>query len=440
MVSESEGRGLSCRWQTFVQGPHDPRQARPRSLRVGQKPFPFLPLDPITVSPDPSRSGERDLDVDGLRAEFPILFNTTYLNSCSLGALSQRSEAYLEDFLRLWHTKGASAWYEHWLGRIEELRSRVAGFVGAMPEETALLPTTSVALSTLAQSVAARVEADGQDRYRVVCTELDFPTLAYQWAVRPEIELVVLESPDGIRVDPEQFAEAVDERTLMLATSHVFYATGYVQDIATLAEIARKVGAFSLIDGYQGAGQVPLDVHEAGVDAYTWGPLKWLCGGPGLSYLYVRKPWIEKLEPRLTSWFATRDQFDFDLRGFTYRGDARRFEVGTPALPTVHTALGGQEILDEVGLDTVIGRNAMLTQRLLDGCRDAGLDLAVPEEAHRSAIVMVRHEDPSGAVADLADRGIVVDHRPGFVRLSPHVYTTVEEVDRTVEALAGYAR
>ncbi len=391
----------------------------------------MAPSDASTPAP-----GLGPSELEGLRAEFPILFNRTYLNSCSLGALSQRSEAYLEDYLRLWHSMGASAWYEHWLGRIEELRGRVARFWGAAPEETALLPSTSVALATLAESVAARAARRGEERTRVVCTELDFPTLAYQWAVRPEIELVVLESPDGIRVDPEQFAEAVDERTLFLATSHVFFTTGYVQDLEALAGIAREHGAFCLIDGYQGAGQVPLDVTASGVDAYTSGPLKWLCGGPGLSYLYVRAALIEELEPRLTSWFATKDQFAFDLHGFEYRDDARRFEVGTPALPTVHTALGGQEIVDEVGIDAVVARNRRLTDRLATGLGDAGFELALAEPEHRSAIVMVRHDDPAGAVARLASQGIIVDHRPGFVRISPHVYNTEDEIDRCVEALA----
>ena len=388
------------------------------------------------MTPPPSRAAPSSPDLEALRAEFPILEETTYLNSCSLGALSHRSEAYLQDFLRLWHAMGASAWYEHWLGRIEELRQRVAAFWGATPGETALLPSTSVALATLAESVAARAGRRGEERTRVVCTELDFPTLAYQWAVRPEVELVVLESPDGIRIDPEQFAEAVDERTLFLATSHVFFTTGYVQELETLAGIAREYGAFCLIDGYQGAGQVPLDVAASGVDAYTTGPLKWLCGGPGLSYLYVREEHVASLHPRLTSWFATEDQFDFDLHGFRYREDARRFEVGTPALPTIHTALGGQEILDEVGMEAVVARNRALTDRLVDGCRDAGLELAVPEPDRRSAIVMVRHADPPGTVARLAERGIIVDHRPGFVRVSPHVYNTEAEVDRCVEALA----
>lgn len=371
-------------------------------------------------------------DLAAIRGEFPILSQRTYLNSCSLGALSRRSEAHLDDFRARWHAMGAAAWYEHWLGRVEALRRRVAAFWGSQPGEVALLPSTSVALAAVLESVRP------EGRNRVVCTELDFPTLRYQWAVRPEIELVVLPSRDGVRVDPEQFAEAVDERTLFLATSHVFFTTGYVQDLAALARIAHARGAFCLIDGYQGAGQVPLDLTATGVDAYTSGPLKWLCGGPGLAYLYVRAERIDAMRPRITSWFATQDQFDFDAAGFRYHDDARRFEMGTPALPTVHTALGGQEIVDEVGIAWIVERNRSLTEHLGERCRAAGLEPRLADAGHRSAIVTIRHPDPAGAVRHLAGEGVIVDHRPGLVRVSPHFYNTTEEVDRCVDVLSAY--
>ncbi|MGB1657648.1 MAG: aminotransferase class V-fold PLP-dependent enzyme, partial [Longimicrobiales bacterium] len=259
-----------------------------------------------------------------------------------------------------------------------------------------------------------------------------------QWAVKPEIEMVVLKSPDGIRIDPEQFAEAVDERTLFLATSHVFFATGYEQDLEALADIARTSGAYSLIDGYQGAGQTDLTLPATGVDFYTTGPLKWLLGGPGLSYLYVRDALVEELEPRLTSWFATKRQFDFDLGGFEYRDDARRFELGTPALPTVHTALGGQELIDEVGLPAILERNRELTDHLIDAAEAAGMSLTLADPDHRTFILMIQHGDPSGAVKHLAEEGIIVDYRPGHVRVSPHFYNTTDELDRCIEVLAAY--
>jgi selenocysteine lyase/cysteine desulfurase len=349
-----------------------------------------------------------------------------------LGALSDRAETYLDDFRARWHAMGASAWYEHWMGRLDLLRQRVAALHGARADEIALLPSTSAALSVVAEAVPTG------GRNRIVCTELDFPTLAYQWVVKPEVELVVLRSEDGVTIDPQQFEDAVDERTLFLATSHVFYTTGFVQDVAALADIARRAGAWSLIDGYQAAGQVPLDVGAWGVDIYTSGPLKWLCGGPGLAYLYVRRDRVEDMRPRITSWFATENQFDFDLEGFTYHRDARRFELGTPALPTVHTALGGQELLDEVTWPVVYARNRTLSRRLVDGLRAAGFRLRIAgDEARRSAIVMVAHADPGAAVARLDEAGIIVDHRPGHVRVSPHVYNTEDEVDLVVAELAA---
>jgi len=372
------------------------------------------------------------LDLEAIRAQFPILSRRTYLNSCSLGALSLRSEMYLDDFRERWHDMGASAWYGHWLGRVEDLRGRVAEFWGSTPEELALLPSTSAALAMVTESVPMG------KRNRVVCTELDFPTLAYQWSVKPEIDLVMLRSEDGVTIDPQQFADAVDERTLFLATSHVFFATGFQQDIEALARIAREAGAYSVIDGYQGAGQVPLTLSRTGVDFYTAGPLKWLCGGPGLAYLYVREQLIQSLRPRITSWFATERQFDFDLEGFEYRTDARRFELGTPALPTVHTALGGQELVDEVGIDVIVDRNRALTEHLIEGARSAGFSMATAEPEQRTSIVMIRHDDPSGAVKHLAEHDVIVDHRPGFVRVSPHFYNTEVEINRFLDVLAAF--
>jgi selenocysteine lyase/cysteine desulfurase len=365
-----------------------------------------------------------------LRARFPILGERTYLNSCSLGALSRDAEAELDDFKDHWHRMGASAWYEHWMGKLDTLRRETAEVHGAQAHEAALLPSTSAALAVVADAVPQG------ERNRVICTELDFPTLAYQWRVKPEIELVVLRSPDGIGIDPKQFEEAVDERTLFVATSHVFYATGYVQDIAALGRIARAAGAWSLIDGYQAPGQIPVTFGEDGVDFYTSGPLKWLCGGPGLSYLFVRSDLIGEMRPRFTSWFAAKDQFAFDMEHFEYRDDARRFELGTPALPTVHLALGGQRALASVGWDRVHARVRALTDHLVARCDAAGLSLRMSRTPERrSGIVMVAHPDPKTAVAALDARDIVVDHRPGHVRVSPHVYNTVAEVDMVVAAL-----
>lgn len=374
------------------------------------------------------------MDWNDWRREFPILERTTYLNSCSLGALSVRARERAETFRDEWDTRGASAWYDRWLARLDELRGRVAHLFGAAPSELALAPSISGALSVVASAL------DFRSRPRVVVTDLDFPTLAYQWMARPEVEVVRVPSDDGVTIDPRRIADAVDDRTALLATSHVFFTTGAIQDLAALADIAHVHGALFLVDAYQSAGQVPIDVRATDVDMLVAGPLKWLLGGPGLAYLYVREEMIPRLVPTTAGWFGTRDPFAFDITGFEFRDDARRYELGTPALPTVHTALGGQEIIDELGVDAIRARNTMLTERLVARAHDAGLRLRIaPESGARSAIVMIEDAGPEATVETLAERDIIVDARPGHVRVSPHFYNTQDEVDRVVDELAGVA-
>jgi kynureninase len=373
-------------------------------------------------------------DLDRWRSEFPILGRTNYLNSCSLGALSRRALTRVGEFHEQWHAYGASAWYELWLGRLAELRGRVALMLNADAAEVALTASTSVALASIASAL------DYRRRPRVVVADLDFPTLAYQWMVRPDVEVVRVPSDDGVSVDPARFAQAVDGRTAVLATSHVFFTTGAIQDMRTLADIAHRHGALLLVDAYQGAGQVPIDVRAADVDILVTGPLKWLLGGPGLAYLYVRDALVRELTPTIAGWFGAKDQFAFDIAGFEFRDDARRFELGTPALPTVHSALGGQEIIDEVGIDRIRRRNAELTERLIEGARGEGMRVRCAASADaRSAIAMIANDAPDAAVRRLADAGIIVDWRPGYVRVSPHFYNTEAEVDHAVAALAGRA-
>ncbi len=364
------------------------------------------------------------------RAEFPILSRKVYLNSCSLGALSRRAEARVAQFHNDWHNFGASAWYETWTGRTEELRTRVASMLGAEPSELAITHSTSSALSSIASAL------DYSKRNRVVVAELDFPTVSYQWLVRPGVEVVRVPSDDGATIDVQRFAAAIDERTALVATGHVFYATGAIQDVARIAGLAHAAGALCLIDGYQAVGQVPVDVHALGVDAYAGGPLKWLLGGPGLCYLYVKSSLLSRLQPTITGWFAHRNQFAFDSAHFEFKEDARRFEMGTPALHMVHCALGGQEIIDEIGLPAIRKRNSQLTEMLIEQTRRAGFRLrTAPTPDTRSAIVMIAHPDPSGAVAHLAEHDIIVDWRPGHVRISPHFYNNEEELALVVRLL-----
>jgi kynureninase len=372
-------------------------------------------------------------ELERWRAEFPILADRTYLNSCSLGALSRRSMTYLEEYQALWNTMGASAWYELWIGRLAELRGRVAELWNAQNTEIALVPSVSAALSSIASAV------DYTKRNKIVVAELDFPTLIYQWMVKPGIEVVRVPSDDGISIPAERWAEYIDERTAIVATSHVFYSTGYIQDLPAIAATAHDAGALFLVDGYQAVGQIPVDPRAAGADIYVGGPLKWLLGGPGMAFLWVKQEHIHELQPTMTSWFGARDQFHFRADEFEFRDDAARFELGTPALPTAYSALGGLEIILEVGMPAIRERNSALTEELLARLWQEGFRTrTAADAAHRSGIVMVEVGAAGEAVRELAEQGIIVDYRGDYVRVSPHFYNTPDESARAVEQLIAF--
>lgn len=369
------------------------------------------------------------------RSEFPIFRDKIYLNTCSLGALGERTRTRVAGFLDLWQARGASAWYDVWWEALGELRARYAQLIRASAEEIALAPSISVAIATVAEAL------DYRTRRKVVVTSLDFPTVAYQWlAKRPRgVELVVVESPDQVSVPVEAIARAVDERTALVATSHVYFRSGAIQDIARVAAAAHAKGALCLIDAYQSVGQVPVDVRAAGVDFLTAGGLKWLLGGPGIVFLYVRAELARTLEPGIAGWFSHRDQFAFEPRTLELHDDARRFELGTPALAAVYAQLGGLDYIDEIGVPAIRRATAALVEDLVAGARARGLEPQVaPRAEDRSGIVMLPAADPAGAVRHLAAGGIVVDARPGHVRFSPFFYNLQDDHVAALERLATH--
>src|SRR5437667_2729422 len=270
------------------------------------------------------------------RGEFPIFRDKIYLNTCSLGALGERTRRRVAEFLDLWQERGASAWYDVWWAALAELRRRYARVIAATPEEIALGPSISVALASVAEAL------DYGKRRRVVVTSLDFPTVAYQWLAKRArgVELVVVQSSDQVSVPVEAIARAVDDRTALVATSHVYFTSGAIQDIKRVADAARQCGALSLVDAYQSVGQVPVDGKAAGGDFLTAGGLKWLLGGPGTVLLYARDEVARRLAPGIAGWFGHKNQFAFDPHALELHDDARRFELGTPAPAAVYAQLG----------------------------------------------------------------------------------------------------
>ena len=381
-----------------------------------------------------SSTKPRALGLASYRGEFPIFRDSVYLNTCSLGALGERSRRKVAEYLDIWERRGASAWYDVWWEALTDLRARYGRVVNATADDIALAPSISVALSAVAESI------DYSRRPRVVITSLDFPTVAYQWLAKAKqgVELVVVESPDKINVPVEAIARAVDERTALVVTSHVYFTSGAIQDIKRVADVAHAHGALCLIDAYQSVGQVPVDVQASGVDALVAGGLKWLLGGPGIVFLYVREAVARRLEPTISGWFGQRDQFAFDPRALTLHEGARRFELGTPALAAIYAQLGGLEYIEEIGVPRVRDVTAALTEDLIATLRGAGFKPKVAADPReRSAIVMVPMPDPMASVRHLAAGGIIADTRPGHVRFSPFFYNLQEDHVRATERLAS---
>lgn len=368
------------------------------------------------------------------RSEFPIFRDRIYLNTCSLGALGDRARRKVVGFLDEWQARGAAAWYDVWWAGLIELRARYARLVGARADQIALAPNVSTAVATLASAL------DYRRRPRVVVTSLDFPTIAYQWlAKRPQgVEVVVVESPDQVSVPVEAIAAAVNDRTALVATSHVYFTSGAIQDLRAVADVAHRHGALCLVDAYQSVGQVPVDAVASGVDFLIAGGLKWLLGGTGIVFCYVRAGLAPHLEPGVAGWFGHRDQFAFEPRALELHDDARRFELGTPALAAVHAQLGGLEYIEEIGIPTIRRVTAELTEDLVARAREMGFRpkvAAAPER--RSAIVMLPADDPAAAVRQLGSAGIIADARPGHVRLSPFFYNIRDDHVAALERLAA---
>lgn len=365
------------------------------------------------------------------RDEFPIFRSSIYFNTCSLCALSTRVEASVTEFLRLWHEHGASAWYGPWWDALAALRAKCARVLGAHADEIALFPSVSAALTAVASAFVYR------DRPKVVMSSLDFPTMNYQWLSKTEtgVEPVVLPG-DGLSTPIDQYAAAVDGRTELLVASHVYFQSGYVQDIGRLAEVAHRAGALCLIDAYQGTGQLPTDVHGAGVDMLVTGGLKWLLGGPGFVCLYVRRDLHERLRPTHVGWFSHRDQFAFRTDRYEHAPDARRFEGGTPPLAAAYAASAGLDLVLEIGPERLRARQVELVGDLVERMRSMGLAPRVPAdpEAH-AGIVTVPVPDPHAVVAGLRRRGIIIDARPGIVRFSPYFYNTIDDNRAVAEAM-----
>jgi len=389
------------------------------------------PRFPGTIPPAASGrdSLDRMPDWGALRAEFPLLDRYVYFNACSLGPLPQSGRAALARYGQDWDEQGTPVWFSTWLPLLERFRGRVAELLRAPAGSTAIAPSVSVALTTLATGLPLP-----PGRRKVLIGELDFPTIGHQWLSRPQFEVEFVPSRDGMTIPPEAFAERIDAQTALVATTHLFYTTGYLQDVRAIADAAHAAGALFVLDGYQTCGCVPLDVKAMDCDAFVGGCLKWLSGGPGNAFLYVRPELIPRVRPQGTGWFATRDPFSFTLQDLVFADDARRLETGTWAMACHYAGLAGLELILEVGVANIQERLRDLTDRILERCDEAGVQTFTPRaRSQRCGIVTLECDRPEEVEASLHAAGVIVDSRPGRIRLSPHWCVTEEELERGMD-------
>jgi len=368
-----------------------------------------------------------------IRGEFPIFEHTTYVNSCSQGALSHRVRRAYEEYLEGWDANGAE--WAHWVERAEVARGAFARLLHADPSEVAV--TTSVTQGV--NGIVSALPLERGERTRMVISEYEFPTvgqIAHAQELRGAEVVHVRPGSDG-SIPVESFAEAIDERTALVCCATVSYRTGHRQDVAEIARLAHEHGALCLADSYQAAGSVDLDVRELGVDFVTGGTVKYLLASAGLGFLFVRRDRLERLLPTQTGWFADEDIFQMDISDYSPAADARRFDAGTPPVPNIYAGVAGISLVEDAGVTAIEEHVRGLTTRLIDGLDELGATVVTPRDpARRGALVCVRSTDVERLVRELQEEEkIVTSSRDDRLRISLHLYNTDEDVDAVLAAL-----
>jgi kynureninase len=369
-----------------------------------------------------------------LRSEFPILASTTYLVSHSLGAMPRGAEAKLKEYTDTWGSRGVRAWAEGWWHLPGTLGDQLARIIGAPPGSVVMHQNVSVCQSLILSCFDFR-----SPRNKIVYEDLNFPSVMYVYEAQRDLGASVhmVPSEDGITVPLDRMLAAIDEKTLLVPISHVIFKSGAIQDVRAIVQRAHEVGALVVADIYQSAGTVPVDVSGWDVDFATGGSVKWLCGGPGAGYLYVAPRLQASLTPRLTGWMAHEHPFAFETGPITYASDITRFLHGTPAVPALYAAQAGYALVEKVGVRAIRSQSKRQVGLLLDHALANGFTARTPKNPDERGGMVILDVPRGEAVArELLRREILVDYRPGAgIRVSPHFYTTDEEVERVIREI-----
>lgn len=369
------------------------------------------------------------------RPEFPILEKTVYLISNSLGAMPRAVYDRMREYADVWATRGVRAWAETWWDMPVAVGDHVAPILGAGSGEVTMHQNV-----TLAEAIILSCFDFAPPRNRVVYTDMNFPSVMYLYEAQRHrgAEIVMVRSEDGIGVPVEKVTAAIDERTLFVPISHVLFRSAYLQDAEAIIDHAHRMGALVILDVFQSAGIVPVDVKALDVDFAVGGVLKWLCGGPGGGFLYVRPDLLANLEPRLTGWMAHAHPFDFEIGPIRFREDASRFLNGTPGVPALYAVEPGCRIVADVGVERIREKSLRQTSRLLELADERGYPARTPRDPQRRGGTVSLDVPHAYEVSqELLRREVIVDYRPGAgIRVSPHFYTKDEELELVVREIA----
>jgi kynureninase len=382
-----------------------------------------------------------DRNLDAIRKEFPILTKCVYLISNSLGAVPHQVRKDILAYYDLWSCQGVSAWSQEWWDLARDLGDRVASLLHAEKDSVAMMTNATqahwIALST-------KFLSKDQKRTKIIMTDHDFPSSLYAVQKISEFmdwEVQVVQSFGKPGIDVEKIISLIDEQTLFVATSHVYFKTAYVQDIAKIVEFARQFGALTVIDGYHAPGCIPVDLSKLGVDFYIGGCLKWLCGGPGNAFLYIRPELASHIQPQLTGWLAHKSPFSFS-RNMEYTHGSYKFMSGTPPIPSLYTARAGLEIIDKIGVHQIRQKSIYQTRLIIKNSKKRNFQVFSPEDdSFRGGAVSVNIPNAFQVKQALEARKFKVDYRKGknseldVIRIGPHFYTSDDEIHSLFQAI-----
>ena len=386
------------------------------------------------MSPDGDAAPLTDAEVSVWRTRFPTVQRSTYLINNSLGAMPATVPASLAEFASLWEHKGVEAWTTDWLPHVRAVAAMLGELLGA-PEGSVVVHQN---VATLTSMVLSAVDFTSGGRNSVVLADMDWPSHHYLAAGLERVGAsTTVVATDGLAIDADAFCEAIDDRTAIVLVSHVLFRTSAIVDVARICAAARAAGALCLVDGYHALGHMPVDVQALDCDFYVGGSVKWLCGGPGVGYLYVRPELTEMLRPREVGWLGHARPFAFETEWEPAPG-AMGWLGGTPGMPALYSAREGYRSILEVTPARVRATSRPLTARLVEGALERGIEVRTPTDPDRraGAVTLFLGDDTEAVSRRLIDAGVIVDFRPrSGIRVGAHFFNTLDECDQLLERL-----